>query len=312
MKKLPLLLIGMLLTCASPALAQAPAPPAPRQSEELLGQLHSKLQRELERAVEQFDGVMGIAVKDLGGSEAFTVNADTVFPQASSIKIPVLLELYRQAQTGTVKLDERVEISKALLAGGSGVLQNFADGGSALSLRDLAVLMIVLSDNTATNILIDRVGMEKMNGLLAHHGLRQTRLQRRMLDTEAQRAGRENLSTPLEMVWLLGLLHQGKILNAENTAAVIEILSYPKNTALRRGLSGNVRLANKPGSLTGVACDSGIVYLEGRPYAISVMTTYGPAGDAEAGATAITEVSRRVFEYFRRAASSNALGVRVR
>ena len=296
------------LLLSLPARAQTPAP----REEELLGQLHSKLQRELERSAEQFDGVLGIAVKDLGGTEAFTVNADMVFPQASSIKIPVLIELYRQSQTGTVKLDERVEIKQSLKAGGSGVLQHFGDGGSALTLRDLAVLMIVLSDNTATNILIDRVGMEKVNGMLQHYGLRKTRLQRRMLDTEAQQAGRENLSTPLEMVWLLGLLHQGKLLNQQNTAAAIEILSYPKSAALRRGLPGNVRLANKPGGLAGVSCDSGIVYLEGRPYAISVMTTFGPAGDSEAGQAAIGEVSKRVFEYFRRVAASNAMGVRVR
>jgi beta-lactamase class A len=299
-------LFGLLLTLS--AGAQVPAP----HDEELLGQLHAKLQRELERAAEQFDGVLGIAVKDLGGTEAFTVNADTVFPQASSIKIPVLIELYRQSQTGTVKLDERVEIRQALKAAGSGVLQHFGDGGSALTLRDLAVLMIVLSDNTATNILIDRVGMDTVNGMLQHHGLRKTRLQRRMLDTEAQQAGRENLSTPLEMVWLLGLLHQNKLLNQQNTAAVLEILSYPKSAPLRRGLPGNVRLANKPGGLAGVSCDSGIVYLDGRPYAISVMTTFGPASDPDAGQAAIGEISRRVFEHFRRVAASNPLGVRVR
>lgn len=293
--------------------ARTTPPPSPSTAEqELLGELHRKLQAELERAVAEFDGVMGIAVKDLAGTEAFTVNADSVFPQASSIKIPVLIELFRQAQTGSVKLDERVAVSKAMMAGGSGVLQNFGDGASALSLRDLAVLMIVLSDNTATNILIDRVGIDKVNGMLTHYGLRQTRLQRRMLDTAAQQAGRENLSTPLEMVWLLNLLNQGKILNAENTAAVMEILIYPKNSPLRRGLPAGVRMANKPGGLTGVSCDSGVVLLEGRPYAISVMTTYGPLGEEDGAARAIGEVSKRVFEYFKRLQSSNPLGVRVR
>lgn len=300
--------VCLVLTNSVATFAQAPAP----SKEGLQGELHSKLQRELERAAAGFDGVMGIAVQDLNGSEVFTVNADMVFPQASSIKIPVLIELYRQAQNGNVKLDERVEVKKALAAGGSGVLQRFGDGTSSLALRDLAVLMIVLSDNTATNILIDRVGMEKVNGMLAHYGLGRTRLQRRMLDTEAQQASRENLSAPREMVSLLGLLHEGKILNAENTAAVMEILSYPKNTPLRRGVPGSVRLANKPGGLAGVSCDSGIVLLEGRPYAISVMTTFGPVGDAPPGEAAIGEVSRQVYEYFRRMAASNTLGVRVR
>ncbi len=278
-------------------------------SNELARELSLKLARELEQAAREFDGVMGIAVKDMTGGEAFSVNADLVFPQASSIKIPILIELYRQAQAGKLKLSERAEVKSSQMAGGSGVLQRFSDGGSAISLRDLAVLMIVLSDNTATNILIDRVGMDNVNLMLVSAGLRQTRLQRRMLDVEAQKAGRENLSTPLEMIWLLGLLQQGKLLDGQHTAAVMEILSYPKQTPLRRGVPAQVRVANKPGGLTGVSCDSGIVFLEGRPYAIAVMTTYG--GEEGSGEQAVTQVSRLVFEYFERLARSNALGVRV-
>jgi len=159
-------------------------------------ELRGKLQRDLEKTTADFDGVMGIAVKDLTSGETFFVNADTVFPQASSIKIPILLELLRQAQAGPeasgLKLDERVELKRALMTGGSGVLLRFGDGTSALSLRDLATLMIVLSDNTATNILIDRVGMDNVNGLLRELGLKETKLQRRMMDVEAGRASREN------------------------------------------------------------------------------------------------------------------------
>ncbi len=271
--------------------------------------LRAKTQRQLEQLAASFDGVMGIAAKDLTSGEAFHVNADMVFPQASAIKIPVLIELYRQAQAGTLELDERVNVTRAQMAAGSGVLQHFSDAGSALSLRDLAVLMIVLSDNTATNILIDRAGMQNVNDLLARNNLRQTRLQRRMLDTESQRAGRENLSTPQEMIWLLGLLHERKLLDAKNSDAAIEILKYPKSSHLRRGLPARVPLASKTGGLSGVVCESGIVLLEGRPYAISVMTTYGrEAGAAE---TAIGEASRIVFNYFERLARSNALGVRL-
>ena len=285
------------------AAAQAPVP------NERAGDLRAKTQKQLEEIVARFDGVMGLAAKDLTSGEAFTVNPDMVFPQASSIKIPVLIELYRQAQAGKLKLDEKVAVSKAVMVGGSGVLGRFSDGGSSLSLRDLAVLMIVLSDNTATNILIDRVGMAAVNDMLARASLKQTKLQRKMIDTESQRAGRENLSTPAEMIWLLGLLHTGKLLDAPHTAGVMEILKYPKNTALRRGIPANVELASKPGGLSGVSCDSGIVLLEGRPFAIAVMTTYaGPQAGAD---DAITEATRRVFAYFERLAKSNALGVRV-
>jgi len=169
--------------------------------------------------------------------------------------------------------------------------------------------MIVPSDNTATNLLIDRVSLESVNDTLKRLGLRQTRLQRRMLDLEASRAGRENLSTPREMAALLELLHQGKVLEAQHAALALEILKYPKDTPLRRGLPAGVELADKPGEMPGVACDSGIVLLPGRPYAISVMTTY--VREEEAGRRVIAGVSRRVYAYFERLARSNAYGVRL-
>ncbi len=303
-RMLPHLMILALCLAFQPT-APAQAPPADLR----VADLRAKLGRELNQMAAAFDGVMGITVKDLTSGETFLVNADTVFPQASSIKIPVLLELFRQAQAGALGLDERVEVKRAQMVGGSGVLQRFGDGTSALSLRDLAAVMIVLSDNTATNILIDRVGMANVNENLKRLGLTQTRLQRRMLDTDAQRASRENLSTPREMATLLEMLHQGKALDGTHTAAALEILKYPKETPLRRGLPENVALANKPGSIPGVHCDSGIVLLTGRPYVISVMTTY--AKDSDVSGRAISDVSRRVFDYFERLARSNDYGARL-
>jgi beta-lactamase class A len=303
MTRLRAVLLFAMFAIAAPVFAQAP------QANPLAGDLKLKLAKQLQQMAADFDGVLGIAVKDLGTGETFFANADTVFPQASSIKIPILLELFRQAQAGTLKLDERVDVKKALMAAGSGVLLHFSDGGSALSLRDLAVLMIVLSDNTAANILIDRVGMQNVNDNLRRLGLTQTRLQRIMLDVDAQRASRENLSTPREMVLLMEMLDAGKTLDPKSTQAALEILKYSKNTALRRSLPDGVALASKPGGISGVACESGIVYLAGKPYAISVMTTFDK--DPDTAATAITEVSRRVYSYFERLARSNSFGARL-
>jgi beta-lactamase class A len=276
-----------------------------------VGDLRTKLGRELNQIAASFDGAMGIAVKDFTGGDVLALNADTIFPQASSIKVTVLIELLRQSQAGTLKLDERVEIHKAQFVGGSGVLQGFADGTSSLSLHDLAVLMINLSDNSATNILIDRVGMAKVNDTLAGLRLSQTRLERRMIDLDAERQGRENLSTPREMVTLYDMLFHGKILDEKHTALALDILKMPKDagTPLAEGLPPGIALADKTGTLDGVRCDSGIVLLEGRPYAISVMTTYG--ADREAAERAISEISRRVYSYFERQAHSNAHGVRL-
>jgi beta-lactamase class A len=132
-----------------------------------------------------------------------------------------------------------------------------------------------------------------------------------MLDLDAQRQGRENLSTPREMTVLYDLLFHGKILDDTHTAMALEILKLPKDSPspLVRGVPAGVPVADKPGELNGVRCDSGIVLLEGRPYAISVMTTY--SADDDAAAHTISEISRRVYSYFERQARSNAHGVRL-
>lgn len=297
--------IVLLVAMAMPGFVfgQQHSPANPLQSD-----LSAKLAADLNRIATSYDGVMGIFVKDLTSGQTFGVNADTVFPQASSIKIPILIELMRQAQDGKLNLADRVEIHRANLVGGSGVLQFFSEGGSAVSLRDLAVLMVVLSDNSATNMIIDRVGMENVNAMLDGLGLDQTRLERKMIDMSAEQADRENHSTPRQMGTLVEELNAGKLLDVEHTKMALEILEYPKDSPIRAGVPPAITVAEKPGSLSGAQCDSGIVFLEGRPYAISVMTTFNPTD----GNAAITGVSQRVFSYFERVAHANAYGVHVR
>lgn len=294
--------VFILVTFAQFALAQQKAAQDP-----LLADLSAKLARDLNAAAAAHDGVMGIYVKDLTSGQTFSVNADTIFPQASSIKIPILIELMRQAQAGSLNLSDRFEIRRAGLVGGSGVLQFFSDGGSVVSLRDLTVLMVILSDNSATNLLIDRVSMGNVNSMLDGLGLHQTQLSRKMIDIAAEKADRENHSTPREMGELVEMLSAGKLLDKDHTKMALEILEYPKESPLRAGVPESITVAEKPGSLNGAQCDTGIVFLEGRPYVISVMTTYNSAdGDA-----AITGVSRHVFSYFDRLTHANSYGVRV-
>ncbi|HVA17026.1 MAG TPA: serine hydrolase [Candidatus Dormibacteraeota bacterium] len=279
-----------------------------QKSPALAEDLSAKLATTLNHMSADYDGVMGIYVKDLTSGQAFSINPDTIFPQASSIKIPLLIELMRQAQSGKIDLNSRVDIHRAGLVGGSGVLQFFSDGGSSISIHDLAILMILLSDNSATNLLIDRVGMSNVNSMLDGLGLHNTRFARKMIDIAAEQSDRENHSTPREMAALIEQLYARKLLDTEYTKATLEILEYPKESPLRAGVPENITVAEKPGSLNGTQCDSGIVLLEGRPYIISVMTTYNRID----GNPAITSVSRVVFDYFDRLAHANSYGVRVR
>lgn len=292
----------LILFAAQIASAQQQKSPVP-----LAEDFGAKLASTLNHMSADYDGVMGIFVKDLTSGQTFSVNPDTIFPQASSIKIPLLIELMHQAQSNKIDLNTRVDIHRDALVGGSGVLQFFSDGGSSISIHDLAILMILLSDNSATNLLIDRVGMNNVNSMLDGLGLHNTRLARKMIDIAAEQADRENHSTPREMAALVEQLYSGKLLDAEHTKATLEILEYPKESPLHAGLPENITVAEKPGSLNGAQCDSGIVLLEGRPYIISVMTTYNRAD----GNAAITGVSRVVFDYFDRLAHANSYGVHV-
>lgn len=275
----------------------------------LAAALAAKLQSRLERRAASLDGVMGIYARNLETGQTFAVNANHVFPQGSSIKIPILITLLRQDQLGRLHLSDRVTIRRAQQVGGSGVLQDFGDGSSSLSLHDLAAMMVVLSDNTANNILIDRVGMASVNTEIRRAGLVHTRFERKMMDSAAERAGHENVSTPREMATLLARLYHGKLLDRAHTAMALDLLEDYKVTPLRAGVPPGIPVADKPGLLLGVRCDTGLVLLRRAPYVLSVMTSYN--SDNPAAAQAITAVSHAVFSYFDRIARSNAFGALV-
>lgn len=212
--------------------------------------LKQKLHRDLTTIAESFDGVMGVQIIDLIDNTRFGVNADLVFPQGSAIKIPILVELYRRAGERPGLLRERRPIARAAQTGGSGILQRFGDSSSELALEDLAVLMIVLSDNTATNVLIDELGMDAINRTMRTLGLPQTRLQRKMIRPEASARGEENVSTAAEAATLMTRIHRCELpMSAELCARLRGVLEIPKSHAILRALPADVVAAFKPGGV---------------------------------------------------------------
>jgi beta-lactamase class A len=134
---------------------------------QLLEQIHS--------AVATFKGVMGVAARNLGTGEELLVNADLRFPSASTIKTAVMVEAYHQAAEGKLPLDTPITLRDADKVGGSGVLNGFRDGAT-LRVADLIHLMIVVSDNTATNLLVNRLGTAAIDERLAAHGRANTKI----------------------------------------------------------------------------------------------------------------------------------------
>lgn len=270
--------------------------------------LRDQLQGRLQRIAADLDGVMGYAVLDLTTGDRLAHLQDEVFPTASTIKIAILYELFRRADEGGINVDETRPLDRRHAVGGSGILHNL--GTPTLSLRDYATLMMTVSDNTATNVLMDALGAEAITKRMASLGLPATRVRRRMKDLAAARRGDENVSTPSELVRLLELIHKGEGLRPARRDELLAILKKPKSSPLRRGTPSNVEVANKPGGLEGVEVDAGLVFLPGRPYALAVTTTY--LRDGRAGASAIEEAARATYEYFNRIATGGEYGRRLK
>jgi beta-lactamase class A len=290
--------LALVLTVASTVHAQGTLQPA----------LHAKLETELTNVVEHLNGVMGYAIKDLSDGETFLRLPDTVFPQASSIKLTVLLELMRQVQEGKLSLEEKHTLRHSEMTVGDTepILTMLGDGTVTLSLRDIAIFMVVLSDNTATNILIDRLGMDNINEGVIRLGLKETRLRRHMIDLEAAKKGNENVSTPREMLTLLEKVRAGQVLDAARTKEYFDILRLPKGSEFHKVLPEDVSIADKPGALEGVRCDTGLIDIPGHPFIMSITTTYLAKDDE--GERAVEEAARLVYDYFNRLSRSSSYG----
>lgn len=303
---MPLIRRFALLVVILAALPFTPRPAAAQEPHRAI--LRAKLLQELTRISDSFNGVLGVEVVDLTDSSRIGVNENLVFPQGSAIKIPVLIELFRRAESKPALLTTRRQISKSTRTGGSGVLQFFSDGGSELSNEDLSVLMVTLSDNGATNLLIDALGMDSVNHTMGALGLKQTKLQRRMINPVASARGDENISTPTEAAEVMVRLARCQLpFSKANCERVRQILELPKNEPVRSVIPANIRVASKPGGIEGVATSWALVEHPDRPFVITVMTNYGD-GDGDA---AIRQAATAAYEYFTRLARSTPYGTRV-
>ncbi len=267
--------------------------------------LWQKLEARVALVDQGLDGVLGVAVVDLNTGARIVLRGDQPFPQASSIKLAILYEAWRQAAEGRLDLAAVTTPPAAHRVGGAGVLKALG-GKVSLTWRDLAVLMMGWSDNEATNLLIDRVGLDSVNARLDGLGLPATRLRRRMMDLDAARQGRENVSTPAEMARLMELLRAGHDLSPAAGSDLLAVASVDKDSWFRDGLPPGLRVVDKPGALEGVRCVTAFVDLPGRPYVAALMTT-ALRRDAD-GEAAIRDLSRALFETFDRLARSSELG----
>ena len=216
----------------------------------------------LDRAAAALDGSAGLIVLDADGGVLYHRDADIAYPAASVIKIPILMTVYADAAQGRLSLDERLAVGDRMP--GTGVLGH-VPGVTELTLRDHAMLMTIVSDNTSTNRLLERVGVERIAARMIEWGCERSRLQRTMFDFRAADRGLDNVATPREIASLLLRVLRGDLVDRATSDAVLTVLGYTQDDALLcRYLPAETRVAHKTGMLAKVRNDAGIIWGE-RP-----------------------------------------------
>lgn len=253
----------------------------------------TSFEKKLDSLVKSHNFPIGIAFLDLKSGSKYLVNEDISFPTASAIKIEILSELFEQASKSNFKLTDQIEIK--MRVGGSGILQYFDYTNLKLSYYNLALLMIQQSDNTATNILIDKLGMDEINNTIQRYGLTNTKLQRVMMDFEARERGLDNISTPRDKLLLLEKIYKGKIVSKESCEKMLDLLSVEKSSPLAKNINSDFKIAGKGGGIPGVRCEMGIFYFDTFDYILVVMTNELP--EQELGDKVISEISTIIYDH---------------
>lgn len=251
------------------------------------------LQIHVERVASALRGRFGCEICDGAGERWAAWNADQRFAAASVIKVAVLLALAADVDAGRHRWDQAVSIALENTAGGGGIIRHLTP--LPYTLRDLATLMIIVSDNRATNAIIDLVGMDRINAYLLRAGWQDTVLGRRMMDLEARARGRDNFSTPHDTADQLRRLLGGALATPATTSLLLDMLrAQTERDRLPAWLPPDVAVANKTGTMPGVQNDAGILFLPAGPVIAAVFTN-DLAADAE-GRVAIQEIGRAIVE----------------
>ncbi len=284
----------------SPRAATTGSIPPNALQQELLGRLRTRL----DSIVAHADGVVGYAVYDpTSGGVPLARLERGIFPTASTIKLAVLDEMFRQYDAGVLDIDAVRTVPKEAIVAGSGVLQHLT--APQMPLRDIATLMMIVSDNTATNIIIDALGMDKINARIAALEMPDTRLRRKMNDMVSARRGVENVASPRDLATLVYKLWNGEGLTGASRDAARRML-YAVPGRMRNAVPADVRVALKTGENQGVRAEAAVVEVPGRSYAIAVMTTY--LASDQRGSDVIEAIAGEVYRTMARLGSGGEYG----
>lgn len=234
-----------------------------------------------EKYTRNLKGKIGIYYKNLVSGQVVELNGGESFTSASIIKIPLLIETLRQYKEGIIDIYQRVELSDEYKVASSGVL-NTLDAGIKLSIKDIYTLMIVVSDNTATNMLIDIVGLDSTNKTMKKLGYEKIELNRKMMDQVAASRGLENYVAPYEIGDILEKIYRGQMIDEEMSREMERVLKLQKvRYKMPFLVDKKIEIAHKTGENPGVTHDVGIIYAN-KPFIFSFYSNDTDVGEAEA------------------------------
>jgi beta-lactamase class A len=259
--------------------------------------------------VKAHKGKVAIAVKHLGIGESYYLNADEPMPTASLIKVAVLVETYQQALDGKVKLTDKVTLHQADKVPGSGILTDHFSDGATFSLRDAVRLMIAFSDNTATNLVLDRVGIREVNKRMEALGLPNTKINAKVfrgsttsVDPARTRKYGLGSTTAREMATLMEKIQAGHIVSpAARQVMLTHLRKCDDKDRFTRFLPPGTVVAHKTGSVNDARTEAGIIYLDSGPVVLCVLTaqnkdhTWRPDN---AGNLLCARAAKEVYDYF--------------
>jgi beta-lactamase class A len=276
--------------------------------------LHGNYTGKIQKIIDEYLGVIGLqAVSLVGKGEGFSVNQTETFPTASIIKIPLLMEYYRKSEAGNLNPTEKIVLPLEYICGGSGALQHLTPGTTTLTLEDYATLMIVLSDNVATNILYDKVGNDDVNILLDTLDLKKTKLARKMQAYRDIASENENITSPEDMTNLLAILYKVEGVSKYVSTKTLDKLKLRKEGMIRDAVPEGIEIADKSGWMGGVHCNTGIVYGPKNTYAVTIMFKHVPKSDEKGLETWMTarKILSLIHEYYDEVGSATKYGIRM-
>lgn len=254
------------------------------------------LEEEIRKELNAFNGEAGIVIRDLNTGWTIKINQDKILPSASLVKIPIMLAAFYAADEGRVRLEDTLTLKSIHKALGSGRLKD-APQGTQFSLRQLIELMILESDNTATNMLIDHLGLDYLNNCFKKLGLKNTNIVRKMMDFSQRQEGKDNFTTALDLANILEKIYKNKLINKTYSQMCLDFLKKQKiKDRIPANLPADTLVAHKTGLEKGICHDAGIVFTGQGDFLICVLTKHRNK-TAKAAKEFIAQIAFLAYKY---------------